>query len=165
MINVQRTGLKGPGRGLRPGMRPGNGFLRMAAAWFLAAVLLAGCAGVPELDEEAAGKFQARVAAAKQFAAQQEFRGAVAELEQLGNDVQAAGDQGRLSQERQSRIEASIAKVRADLEAAIAAAEPPTPGPTVPSVEPQEERGGKGKDEDGKQEEGKDTNKGKGKDD
>lgn len=157
MTDVQRTDVKGLGRGLRPVIRPRwNRFLRLAATWFLAAALLAGCAGAPELDEEAAGKFHARVVAAKRFAAQQEFRGAAAELEQLSNEVQAAADQGRLSPERQSRIEASIAKVRVDLEAAIAAAEPPTPSPTVPSVEPQEEPDGKVKDEDGKREEGKD---------
>jgi Asp-tRNA(Asn)/Glu-tRNA(Gln) amidotransferase A subunit family amidase len=163
MTDVQRTDLKGSDTGLRPGIPPhGNRFFRTAAIWFLAAFLLAGCAGTPELDGEAAGKFQTRVAAATQFAAQQDFGGAVTELEQLGSEVQAAADQGRLSQERQSRIEASIAKVRADLDAAIAAAKP-QPSPTV--SEPQEESDGKGKGEDAKREENKDENKGEGKDD
>lgn len=166
MIHVQPTGLKSPGRELVPGEFPrGKSFFRIAATWFLAAVLLAGCAGAPELDAEVAGKLQARVAAAKQFAAQQEFGGAVTELEQLGNEVQAAADQGRLSQERQSRIEASIAKVRADLDQAIASAEPPTPSPTVPSREPQPEPDREGKEEDAKKGDGGDENKDKGKDD
>jgi hypothetical protein len=161
MIHVQPTGLKRPGRELVPGEFPrGKGFFRIAATWFVAAVLLAGCAGAPELDAEVAGKLQSRVAAAKQFAAQQEFGGAVRELEQLGNEVQAAADQGRLSQERQSRIEASIAKVRADLDQAIASAEPPTPSPTI-SREPQQEPDRGGKEDDAKKEEGKDENKGK----
>ena len=165
MIHVQPTDLKRPGRELRPGEFPrGNSFFRIAATWILAAVLLAGCAGAPELDEQVAGNFQARVAAAKQFAAQRDFGGAVTELEQLGNEVQVAADQGRLSQERQSRIEASIAKLRVDLDAAIAAAEPPTPSPTVPSREPQQEPGREGK-EDAKKEGGKDENKDNGNDD
>jgi hypothetical protein len=160
MIHVQPTGWKRPGRELVPGEFPrGKSFFRIAATWFLAAVLLAGCAGQPELDEEVAGKLQARVAAAKQFAAQQEFGGAVTELEHLGNEVQAAADQGRLSQERQSRIEASIAKVRADLDQAIASAEPPTPSPTI-SREPREPDR-EGKEEDAKNGEGKDGNEGK----
>ncbi|MDQ0679785.1 hypothetical protein QFZ30_003167 [Arthrobacter pascens] len=165
MIHVQPTGLKRPGPELRPGQFPrGNSFFRIAATWILTALLLAGCAGAPELDEQVAGNLQARVAAAKQFAAQQDFGAAVTELEKLGNEVQAAADQGRLSQERQSRIEASIAKLRADLDAAIAAAEPPTPSPTVPSREPQQEPGREGK-EDAKNGEGKDENKDQGKDD
>lgn len=166
MIHVQPTDLKRPGRELRPGEFPrGNSFSRMAATWILAAVLLAGCAGAPELDGQVAGNLQARVAAAKQFAAQQDFGGALTELEQLGNEVQAAADQGRLSQERQSRIEASIAKLRADLDAAIAAAEPPTPSPTVPSREPQQEPDREGKEEGAKKEGGRDENKDKGNDD
>ena len=81
MIHVQPTGLKRPGRELRPGgFSRGDSFFRIAATWFLAAVLLAGCAGAPELDEQVAGNLQARVAAAKQFAAQQDFGGAVTEL-------------------------------------------------------------------------------------
>lgn len=159
MIHVQPTGLNSPGRQLRASEFPRRKTLvRTAATWFLAAVLLAGCAAAPELDEQVAGNLQARVAAAKQFAAQQDFGGAVTELEQLSNEVQAAADQGRLSQERQSRIEASIAKLRADLDAAIAAAEPPTPSPTVPSREPQQEPDREGK-EDAKKEGGKGENK------
>jgi hypothetical protein len=166
MTDVPRKGVLIPDSGLRSIIAPrGRRFLGPAVMFFLAAILLAGCAGAaPELDEEAAGQFQARVVTAKQMAAEQEFHGAVAELEQLGKDVQAAGGQGRLSQERRSRIEAAIAKVRADLEAAIAAAERPTPSPSVSSPGPQNDEG-KDKDEDGKTEDGKDENKNKGKDD
>lgn len=139
---------------------------RAVTALFLAAVLLAGCAGAPELEEATAGKFQARVATAKQLAAEQNFLDALAELDQLGSDVQAAAEQGDVSAERRSRIESSLLKVRADLEAAQAAAQP-EPDPITATPEPSPEGGDgeqKGKE---KEEEGgdKDENKDKGKGD
>lgn len=132
---------------------------RRAIAVFLAAILLAGCAGAPELDQAAAGNFQSRVATAKQLTAQQDFAGALAELGQLERDVQAAADQGDVSPERRARIESAISKVRADLEAAVVAAEPaPAPATPAPVPSPDGGDGGKkGKDGEGG---GKGENKG-----
>lgn len=140
---------------------------RAVTALFLAAVLLAGCAGAPELAEAAAGKFQARVATAKQLAAEQNFPEALAELDKLGSEVQAAAEQGDVSVERRSRIESSISKVRADLEAAHAAAQPePDPTTATPIPTPESSPGDREEEKD-KEEEGggKDENKGKGKGD
>lgn len=144
-----------------------NGRTRAAMAVFLAAALLAGCGGASDLDKAVAGKFQVRVAAAKQLAAAQNFTGAVSELDQLSREVQLGLEQGTVSEQRHSRIEASIGKVRADLEAAQVAARS-APGPTTaapaPSPEPSpgDREGDKAKKD---EEEGSDVNKGKGKGD
>lgn len=146
--------LTGNRRRIHP--RPGT-----ALAFFLAAALLAGCAAAPQLEEVTAGRFQARVATAKQLAAEQNFPRALAELDELGREVQAAAEQGDVSPERRSRIESTIGKVRADLEAASAAVEPaPAPTPSIPDLSP-----GGGDREDAEEDGGKDRNKGKGKDD
>lgn len=128
---------------------------RRARAWVLAvclgALLLTGCSTAPELDEGAAGELQTRVAAARQLAAQQNFPAALAELQQLGEKVRTAAEQGLMSQERKTRIEASISKVRADLEAAMTPAEP-QPVSSAPAVEPPADNGGKDQEEDAKKE-------------
>lgn len=95
--------------------------------------LLAGCSPAPDLDGAVAGQLQTRVAAAKQLAAAQDFPGALAELEQLNQDVSAAADQGKVSQQRKTRIEAAISTIRTDLEAALAPA--PQPVPTTPAAD------------------------------
>lgn len=128
---------------------------RRARCWVLAVclgtLLLTGCSTAPELDKGAAGELQTRVAAAKQLAAQQNFPAAVAELQQLGEKVRTAEEQGLMSQERKARIEASISKVRADLEAAVTPAEP-QPVSSAPAVEPSADNGGKDQKEDAKKE-------------
>ncbi|WP_258803143.1 hypothetical protein [Pseudarthrobacter sp. NS4] len=96
--------------------------------------LLAGCSPAPDLDGAVAGQLQTRVAAAKQLAAAQDFPGALAELEQLNQDVSAAADQGKVSQQRKTRIEAAISTIRNDLETALAPA--PQPVPTTPGADP-----------------------------
>ena len=98
----------------------------------LALVLLTSCAGASELDAGTAAGLQARVASAKQLTAQQDFPAALAELQQLGQDVATAAEKGLMSQERKARAEAAITKIRAELEAAQQAAEPQP----VPSAEP-----------------------------
>lgn len=149
---------------------------RTVPALFLAAALLAGCAAAPELDEATAGKFQARVASAKQLAADQNFPAALAELDQLSREVREGAEQGAVPPERRSRIESSISKVRTDLEAARSAAQPqPTPTTAAPEPHPGggdseekdkgEDGGGEGEGEDDGGGEGKGGNKGKGKDD
>lgn len=161
-----RTATKDGAPEVLPGIRRrANRQARTAMALFLAAVLLAGCAAGPELDEATAGKFQARVASAKQLAADQNFPGALAELDQLSREVGEGAEQGAVSPERRSRIDSSILKVRADLEAARAAAQP-KPTPTTAAPEPPPGGGdGEEKDKDDDGGGGKEENKGKGKDD
>jgi hypothetical protein len=92
--------------------------------------LLAGCSPA-DLDGAVAGQLQTRVAAAKQLAAAQDFPAALAELQQLNLDVAAAAEQGKVSQDRKTRIEAAISAIRGDLEAAIT----PAPAPTAPATD------------------------------
>ena len=98
----------------------------------LGLVLLTSCAGASELDAGTAEGLQARVASAKQLAAQQDFPAALAELQQLDQDVATAAEKGLMSAERKARAEAAISKIRAELEAAQQAAEPQP----APSAEP-----------------------------
>lgn len=156
MNRRETAGVKGTNPELLPGAPPRRKpSFRRARCWVLAvclgALLLTGCSTAPELDEGAAGELQTRVAAAKQLAAQQNFPAAVAELQQLGEKVRTAEEQGMMSQERRTRIEASISKVRADLEAAMTPSEPP-PVPSAPAVEPPADNGGKDQKEDTKKE-------------
>jgi hypothetical protein len=95
----------------------------------LGVALLAGCSPAPELDNAVASQLQTRVASAKERAAAQDFPSALAELQQLNQDVAAAADQGKVSQQRKARIEAAIGAIRSDLEAALA------PAPTPPATD------------------------------
>lgn len=108
--------------------------LAVALAACLGISLLAGCSPAPDLDETVAGPLQTRVAAAKQFAAEQDLPAALAELQQLSQDVSAAAGQGKISQQRRSRIDAAISAIRTDLEAAMAPA--PQPTATAPAGDP-----------------------------
>lgn len=94
----------------------------------LGLALLAGCSPAPDLDTAVAGQLQTRVASAKELAAAQDFPSALAELQQLNQEVAAAAGQGKVSQQRKARIEAAISAIRTDLEAALAPA--PTPSAT-----------------------------------
>lgn len=106
----------------------------------LGLVLLTSCAGASELDAGTAEGLQARVASAKQLAAQQDFPAALAELQQLGQDVATAAEKGLMSAERKARAEAAISKIRAELEAAQQAAEPqPAPSAEPTAAEDQED--------------------------
>lgn len=106
----------------------------------LGLVLLTSCAGTSELDAGTAEGLQARVASAKQFAAQQDFPAALAELQQLDQDVATAAEKGLMSAERKARAEAAISKIRAELEAAQQAAEPqPAPSAEPTAAEDQED--------------------------
>lgn len=148
MNRREAAGMQGTNPGVLPGAPPHRKpSLRRACCWVaavcLGALLLTACSTPPELDEGAAGELQTRVAAAKRLAAQQNFPGALAELQQLGEKVRTAEEQGLMSQERKTRIEASISKVRADLEAAMTPAEP-QPSTSAPAAEPP---GNEGKDQ------------------
>lgn len=106
----------------------------------LGLVLFTSCAGASELDAGTAEGLQARVASAKQLAAQQDFPAALAELQQLGQDVATAAEKGLMSAERKARAEAAISKIRAELEAAQQAAEPqPAPSAEPTAAEDQED--------------------------
>ena len=100
--------------------------------------LLAGCSAQPDLDGGVAEQLQQRVATAKQHAAQQDFPAAEAELQHLSQDVATAADQGRMSAQRKSRIEAAIGSIRNDLAAAMAPA--PQPSATATLTEEQQEQ-------------------------
>lgn len=95
--------------------------------------LLTSCAGQPDLDDAVAAQLQTRVAAAKERAAQQDFPAALSELGQLSQEVATAAEQGRMTQQRRSRIEAAIGTIRTDLEASLA----PAPSPAAPATAPQ----------------------------
>lgn len=108
-----------------------------AVAAGLGISLLTSCSGQPDLDGGVAAQLQTRVAEAKQLAAQQDFAGAQAELDQLSQEVATAAGQGRMSQQRQSRIEGAIGTIRNELEATLAPALPaPAPAP-APATDPQ----------------------------
>jgi len=110
-----------------------------AVAAGLGISLLTSCSGQPDLDGGVAAQLQTRVAEAKQLAAQQDFAGAQAELDQLSQEVATAAGRGRMSQQRQSRIEAAIGTIRSELEATLAPAAPapgPAPAP-APATDPQ----------------------------
>jgi uncharacterized membrane protein YgcG len=62
-------------------------------------------------------------------AAAGDYVGALAELALLDRDVAAALDAGRIDTAREQEIRAAMELVRADLEAALAAATSPTPAP------------------------------------
>ncbi|MBT2522028.1 hypothetical protein [Arthrobacter sp. ISL-28] len=80
------------------------------------------------------------MAAAKRLAAEQNFPAALAELQQLSEKVRTAEEQGLMSLDRKTRIEASISKVRADMEAALTPAEP-QPATSAPAAEPPRNKG------------------------
>lgn len=105
--------------------------LTRVAAAVLGVSVLTSCASKPDLDDAVAAQLQSRVAATKQLAAQQDFPAALSELGQLSEEVATAAEQGRMTQQRRSRIEAAIGTIRSDLEATL------PPPPTVPSTAPQ----------------------------
>ncbi|WP_171046840.1 hypothetical protein [Pseudarthrobacter sp. NamE5] len=131
--------------------------LRKLLAGFLAAgvamLVLTSCAGQPDLDGGVAAQLQQRVATAKQHAAQQDFPTALAELDQLGQEVTAAAEQGRMSEQRKGRIEAAIGTIRSDLEAAMAPAPEPAPTQDSPAPAPSEDKDSKKQEEEAKKQE------------
>ncbi|TLM84514.1 hypothetical protein FDW83_07280 [Pseudarthrobacter sp. NamE2] len=116
--------------------------LQRLAGAAMAVSLLAGCTA-PDLDGDVAIQLQQRVATAKQYAAGQDYPAALAELDQLSQEVTAAAEQGRVSEPRKGRIDAAISTIRNDLEAAAAPAPRPaqtSPAPAPPLTEDQKER-------------------------
>ncbi|MBT1002828.1 mucin-associated surface protein [Paenarthrobacter sp. DKR-5] len=125
----------------RLSMTRGTGVL---AAVLAAGALLASCSAPADLDAAAASQLQSRVLAVSKDAAGKNYAGALADLDQLGRDLDAAAAAGKLTPARREQISSAMALVRADLSAArtAASASPspstaPTPTPTpAPAVAP-----------------------------
>ena len=101
---------------------------------------LAGCAGAaPELETNAAAKFQQQVLEVTRFAAGSNPAAALTSLDRLSSELDAAAAAGQVSFKRHRSITAAIKSVRADLTeaqaarkaAAEAAAQPPAAKPTA----------------------------------
>ena len=104
---------------------------------------LAGCAGAaPELETNAAAKFQQQVLEVTRFAAGSNPAAALTSLDRLSSELDAAAAAGQVSFKRHRSITAAIKSVRADLTeaqaarkaaaaAAKAAAQPPAAKPTA----------------------------------
>lgn len=129
---------------------------------------LAGCAGQPDPTAEQAQEYRTQVVAIAEASAAGDYTGALAALDALQTEVDAAVADGSLDGDREQRIVDAIAVVRADLEAAIAAAATPEPAPVEESPAPDDGQGddessGPGNSE-GNANTGKGEDKGKGKD-
>lgn len=110
-------------------------FRRALAATSVALALvagLAGCTGEPEIAERQADAYRAQVVAIAEASAAGDYAGAVAALDALQAEVDAGVTDGTIADDREQRIAEAIALVRADLEAAIAAATTPEPAPAEP---------------------------------
>ena len=137
--------------------------LAAASVTFALAGGLASCAAEPEIAPETAAAYRAQVVTIAERSAAEDFAGARAELDALQAAVDAAVAAGTLEPEREQQIRDAIALVRADLDAAIAAAVPPptaTPEPTDDNADDDDEPGNSGNGDD----KGKGNDKGKGKD-
>jgi hypothetical protein len=136
---------------------------RRAAAALAFAATLAGCGPSPAgLDADTARELQSTVAEVRQAAGGGDFATALTTLDRLSADVERSAGEGRIGTERRTRIAEAIALVRADVQAQLAAAEPPavpaTPTqPRLPEQKPEEDKPDEKKDG-----EGKDGGKGRG---
>jgi hypothetical protein len=149
MISSERFDAWGENTGRPPGSRrrgtrsaPG-----VLSAAFLGVLLFTACSADSGLDEGTAGSFQARVSSARQLTAQQNYPAALAELQQLGQDVTAAAEQGLVTQDRRARIEAALSKIKAELDA-VMTPDVPRGVPTAPPTEAPVKQGGKGQEKD-----------------
>jgi len=122
---------------------------------------LASCAADPEIGADTSAAYRAQVATIAQHSVAEDYAAAVAELDALAAEVDAAVASGSLDAARAERIRAAIALVRADLEAAIAAATPPPTAEPEPTAEPADEAPGNSDGKGNKEDKG-DKGKGKG---
>ncbi|MFC9917009.1 hypothetical protein [Agromyces binzhouensis] len=105
--------------------------LSAASVTVALAVGLAGCAAGPAISEGDATAFRSQVVSIAESSSAGDFADALARLDVLQAEVDAAAADGSLDADRAASITEAIALVRADLEAAIAAATPsPEPTPT-----------------------------------
>ena len=106
-------------------------------------IVLAGCATPTpsDLDAETAGALQASVVEVATLAADGDVAGAIARLDTLQGEVDAAVASEALTDDRAAEIQAAIDAVRLDLEALVPE---PTPTPSAPEQEPGKDKPGKG---------------------
>lgn len=121
---------------------------------------LASCAADPDIAADTAASYRAQVVTIAERSVAEDYAGALAELDALEASVDAAAAAGELDAEREQQIRDAIALVRADLEAAIAAATPVEPAPE-PAPAPAPAPADDGGDDDAP---GNSGGKGKGKD-
>ncbi len=123
---------------------------------------LASCAADPEIGADTSAAFRAQVATIATHSVAEDYAGALAQLDALAAEVDAAVAAGTVDPARADQIREAIALVRADLEASIAAATPPPTAEPTPTEEPaddapgnsdgkgnKDDKGGKGKDKGG----------------
>jgi len=118
--------------------------MRRAALILAMTLALAGCATATELAPSTAEGLQASVVEVSTLASDGDVTGALARLDALQSELDAAVAAGDVSAERVASIQQAIDLVRADLEALVPEPEP-TPTPTA-------EKPGKGNDKPGKPE-------------
>jgi len=111
---------------------------RIAAALAGIALIagLSGCAA-PALDEAAAAQLQDSVLAVADSAASGDLPGAVAGLDELQTELDAAIDADLVTAARAAGIQTAINAVRADLESLQAPAVVETPAPVEPTSTPE----------------------------
>lgn len=103
--------------------------------------LTTGCqANSPDISSEKAEEFQTRVLGITTAVADGSYAKALDALTVLETELDAALADGSISKERQQRIEAALAVVRADVQAAIDALAEPEPAPSpVETVTPDDD--------------------------
>jgi len=125
---------------------------RVAAALAGAALIagLSGCAS-PAFDEAAAAQLQESVVAVAGSAAAGDLPGAVAGLDELQTELDAAVSADLVTAARAARIQTAINAVRSDLESLQAPAVVETPAPVEPTapVDTAGDDGGQGDDKGG----------------
>ena len=90
---------------------------------------LAACTAEPDLAAEQSQAYRAQVVAIAESSAAGDYAAAIAALDALQAEIDAAVADGTLTDDREQRIREAMTLVRADLDAAIAAATPPEPAP------------------------------------
>ena len=121
---------------------------------------LASCAADPEISADASATYRAQVATIAQHSVAEDYDAALAELDALAAEVDAAVAAGTLDEARAAQIREAIDAVRADLAAAAAAA---TPTPTAEPEQTEDEGDDAPGNSDGKGDKEDKDNSGKGK--
>ena len=104
----------------------------MTAALALGVGVLAGCAGTTtELSGDASAAMQTAVVSVAEAAAADDQTGAIARLDELQQQLDAALADGSVSTERAARIQAAIDAVRTDLQPVSEPTVEPTPEVTT----------------------------------